>query len=457
MRVTEAVPGDRTGRGVAPGFSSLAAGALEGPKWLVERRIAAAEAFAQLQMPTIGEDVWQYSRIEELDLSSFTPPGADGAGGTGAPGTGVDELLAAIGERAATVRTLGGAIRSLDVAPQAAADGLVIARASELEDEPEGLGATLGARADAFTVLADAFFADAVVVRVPAGTELDQPIVVVHELADVDGAAAFPRTIVSLGARARARVVELVVSGPARLLVVPVVEIDVGDAAALAFSSIQLLGRNSWQLAYQASRIGRDAVLRSFVASLGGDYARHLTQSSLAGENGASELLSVYLGDGTQVQDLRTFQEHVAPRTRSELVFKGAVAGTARSVYTGLIHMHAGAKRADASQTNRNLVLSEGAHADSVPNLDIEENDVRCSHASAVGPIDADQLFYLESRGVPPEIAERLILLGFFDDLLARAPEPGVAAYLRAVVAQRLAESVLAGRAASTAAEGTTR
>jgi Fe-S cluster assembly protein SufD len=106
--------------------------------------------------------------------------------------------------------------------------------------------------------------------------------------------------------------------------------------------------------------------------------------------------------------------------------------------------MHRGAKRADASQTNRNLVLSEKAHADSVPNLDIEENDVRCSHASAVGPIDADQLFYLETRGVPPEIAERLVLLGFFDDLLARSPHPGVATHLRRVVAERLAASVLA-------------
>ena len=121
---------------------------------------------------------------------------------------------------------------------------------------------------------------------------------------------------------------------------------------------------------------------------------------------------------------MRTFQEHAAPRTRSKLTFKGAVDDSARSVYSGLIHIHKGARKSDASQTNRNLVLSDGAHADSVPNLDIEENDVRCSHASAVGPIDRAQRFYVESRGVPPDAAERLILLGFFDDLLGAPPSP---------------------------------
>jgi Fe-S cluster assembly protein SufD len=134
------------------------------------------------------------------------------------------------------------------------------------------------------------------------------------------------------------------------------------------------------------------------------------------------------------------------------LIFKGAVDDAARSVYSGLIHIHKGARKSDAGQTNRNLVLSDSAHADSVPNLDIEENDVRCSHASAVGPIDRAQRFYVESRGVPPSVAERLILLGFFDDLLARAPEPGVAAYLRGVVAGRLVRS-----ARATAREGGAR
>ena len=120
------------------------------------------------------------------------------------------------------------------------------------------------------------------------------------------------------------------------------------------------------------------------------------------------------------MHDFRTMQDHAAPRTTSDLLFKGAVGDTANSVYTGLIRVRPGAAGTNAFQTNRNLVLSEGAHADSVPNLEIEENDVKCSHASAVGPVDEDQQYYLESRGVPTDVAERLIVLG----LLRRDPRP---------------------------------
>ena len=232
-------------------------------------------------------------------------------------------------------------------------------------------------------------------------------------MADGAAQAAFPRTVIELGEAAEATVIELFVSGDGPLLVVPIVDLCLGDAAVVSYNAIQQLGAGAWQLAHQRMRAGRDATIRTFTASLGGEYARFRTESVLAGKGGSAELLAAYLGDGTQMHDFRTLQEHGAPRTTSDLVFKGAVGGTARSVYSGLIRMRRGAKGANAFQTNRNLVLSDGAHADSVPNLDIEENDVRCSHASAVGQIDREQRFYLESRGVPPAVAERLILLGF--------------------------------------------
>ena len=138
------------------------------------------------------------------------------------------------------------------------------------------------------------------------------------------------------------------------------------------------------------------------------------------------------------MHDFRTLQDHAAPKTTSDLLFKGAVQGRARSVYTGLIRVRKEAAGTNAFQTNRNLKLSEEAWADSVPNLEIENNDVRCSHASAVGPIDAEQRFYLESRGVPPETADRLIVLGFFDEVLERLPAPSVATELRAAIAEKL-------------------
>ena len=295
--------------------------------------------------------------------------------------------------------------------------------------------------------LADAFGGDALVIEVPAGVRIEHPIAVVHEPLAVPGGAggaagvapaSFPRIAVRLGEGAEATVVEVYLSGPERRLAVPITELDLEARSQLSYQSVQLLGRSSVQLAYQVSRVGRDARIVSFSALLGGGNARLSTHSALVGEGAECQLLALYLGDGSQVRDLRTYQDHIAPRTSSELVFKGAVSGSARSVYTGLVRMRKGARRSEASQTNRNLVLSSGAHADSVPNLDIEENDVRCSHASAVGPIDAEQRFYVESRGVPPEAAERLILLGYFEDLLRRAPVAGLAGPVREAIAARL-------------------
>jgi Fe-S cluster assembly protein SufD len=172
--------------------------------------------------------------------------------------------------------------------------------------------------------------------------------------------------------------------------------------------------------------------------AFGGDYARVRTDSTLAGQGGSSRLLAVYFGEGTQQHDFRTLQAHEAPKTRSDLLFKGAVAGSAHSVYSGLIRVRKGAVGTNAFQTNRNLVLNDGAHADSVPNLEIEENDVRCSHASAVGPIDEEQRFYLESRGVPPAVADRLIVLGFLDEVLSQTPVPGLLPLLRQSLAAKV-------------------
>ncbi len=407
-------------------------------------RSQAAERFALTTLPTEADEDWRYGRIDAIDLGEFDPvvrPVAPPSGLSAAPAG----LLAGLADPAAVVRTLDGFVVE-ELAGPAGSGGLSVASARNLRRPPAGFGSIVAAAEDPFTLLAGGYGPDAVVIVVARGARITGPIVVVHELGARDHeVAVFPRTFVELGEGSSATVVEHLSSATGTALVCPVTELQVARDAHLAYHSIQELDRSAWQLGYLTSRVGRDASLRSFTAAFGGDYARLCTHSVLDGEAASSELLAAYLGDGTQVQDMRTFQEHSAPRTTSKLVFKGAVDDSARSVYSGLIRIHKGARKSDAAQTNRNLVLSDGAHADSVPNLDIEENDVRCSHASAVGPIDRAQRFYVESRGVPPQVAERLILLGFFDDLLARAPAPGVAEYLRGVVAARLTKAPEAG------------
>ena len=283
-------------------------------------------------------------------------------------------------------------------------------------------------------------------IDVPAGTRVDGPVLVVH-WCDAAGAAVFPRLCVRAGEGAAVSVVE-VFTGPAgrgRALVVPVTELVAEDGAALAYVSLQTLPDEDWSIARLAGRGASGAHLRTFTVGLGGAYERVRADVSVDGKDAHSEILSTYLGDGTQVHDIRTLQDHVAPRTTSELLCQGAVAGLSRSVYSGLIRVHRGAVRSDARQTNHNLVLSEGAHADSVPNLDILENDVRCSHASTVGPVDEDQRYYIESRGVPPEEAEGLIVRGFFDAIVDRSPVPEATALLEREVHGRL-DRALAGR-----------
>ena len=293
---------------------------------------------------------------------------------------------------------------------------------------------------DEFSVANNAYAPDPIFIEIPEGVYVEAPIVVVHHIA-TDNAAVFPRLIVTAGANSQASIIEVISSDDVVALVVPNSEVHVADGANINYVNIQLLGHRVWQVARQASEVGRDATLRSTSAAFGGHYARVRTDSRLNGQGGTAYLNAVYFGSDSQMHDFRTLQEHIAPKTTSDLLFKGAVAGTAQSVYSGLIRVRNGAAGTNAFQTNRNLVLTQGAHADSVPNLEIDEQDVRCSHASAVGPVDEEQLYYLESRGVPTDIAERLIVLGFLDDILTNAGVSGVAESLRGYVAEKLDQS----------------
>jgi Fe-S cluster assembly protein SufD len=344
-------------------------------------------------------------------------------------------LLEAVGPTAAVVVTRNGAVvRPLPNSESPA--GLTIGRGDKPSQPSVGLG-EISAEPDALVSLNAAFVQAPLTVEVAKGTVLADPIVIVHWV-DTPASATFPRTLITLGDGAQAKVVELVASADVPALVVPVTELDVEDAAHLGYINVQTLGPKVWQIGLQASRVGRDAELVAASAAFGGDYARVRADSTLVGPGGSSRLLAMYFGEGRQMHDFRTVQAHVGPHTRSDLLFKGAVANSSHSVYTGVIRVEKGAVGTNAFQTNRNLVLGEGAHADSVPNLEIEENDVRCSHASAVGPIDEDQRFYLESRGVPPQIADRLITLGFLDGVLVQTPVASVLPWLRQHLSDKL-------------------
>lgn len=407
-------------------FTPEAARALPGPRWLTQQRLAAAERFASISLPTPSEEAWRYSRIEDLDLGRYRPATADGEG----------TFLAPTVERAATVRVLNGTIVGIDLHEGYAAKGLVVADIATLADPPAVLGAAASDSADAFTVLNDAFMTGATLISIPDGMIVEDPIIIEHWVHGAGG-ASFPRTVVAMGEDSEAQILERFTSPAGDHLLVPVTELVIGDAARLRFLNTQDLGPDIWQIALVRATVGRDATLRSSTVALGGDYARLRAEALLAGEGASSEMVAVYFANENQMLDFRTLQDHDAAHTTSELLFKGAVEDEARSVYSGLIRLRPTAVRANATQTNRNLVLSEGAKADSIPNLEIECDDVRCSHGVAVGPIDPEQLYYLATRGVPPDVAERLIVFGFFEDAIDRLAFSAGADRLRAAVTRK--------------------
>lgn len=368
------------------------------------RRRAAAEQAAALPLPTTELEVWRYSRIDELDLDRYAPA---------RPTTTVQH-----GEL--------GRVR--------------VARASELPDG-EAIVADLPEPTSAIGWLRAAVVADPVVIDVPDGVVLDEPIVVRHEGAP-DGAAVGTAVIVRAGADSAVRVVEVLAGGGAGL-VLPSTDVRVGAAARVGYVGIQELAPTGWAIGTLELTVEAQGTVAAGLAGFGGDYARLRTDCHLAGRGASGDLLAAYFATGDQLLDYRTFQEHVAPDTTSNLLFKGAVGDRARSVYTGLIRVGKEARGTNAFQTNRNLKLSDDAWAESVPNLVIENNDVRCSHASAVGPIDEEQRFYLESRGIPTKAAERLIVGGFFDEVLSAFPGDDLRAELDAAVAAKV-QAVLA-------------
>ncbi|HEX7096902.1 MAG TPA: Fe-S cluster assembly protein SufD [Acidimicrobiales bacterium] len=416
-------------------FSPDAARSLPGPPWLAERRAAAAERFAVTTLPTTAEEVWRYSRIDELDLDRYRPFSPNGAV------AGVD-VPAPLGVAqadfrcAARVVVVDGVVVHAELSPDAQAQGAYAGRLLEHPEAESLLSAS--ETVDVFGDLNDAFAVDPVLVSLPAGVALDLPVVVEQWIRRAD-VAVFPRLLVRVGEGASLTLLDEHRSDdgvPA--LVVPHVDLVVERDARLGYCNVQLHGTATWQIGTQIASVDAGASLVASTAALGGDYARVRTDCRLVGAGASGDLVSLYFGNGDQMLDFRTFQEHVAPHTTSNLLFKGVVDDRSRSVYTGLIRVQKGARGTNAFQTNRNLKLSDDAWAESVPNLEIENNDVRCSHASTVGPIDDDQRFYLESRGVPPPAAERLVVEGFFAEVLERIPVPAALPQLHAAIAAKL-------------------
>jgi Fe-S cluster assembly protein SufD len=320
----------------------------------------------------------------------------------------------------------------------------VISLAEAAESHAELLEEHLGSLADAgdpFVARNDASPREGVLVHVPRGVKVADPVRIEVPLRE-DGGAVNWRTLVVLEEGAEAEVWEHCSSPGDEIdaLLNSVVELHVGQAATLRYVSTQDVSERAWLFASQRAEVERDGKLDWTALGFGSARGKVRMETKLAGPGAEARVTGGYAGGPGQHLDYDTRQEHAAPNTFSDLAFRGVLAAGATAVWRGMIRVDPGAQGTDAFQESRNLLLSTEAHADAIPGLEIEADDVRCTHAAAVAQIDRDQLFYLTSRGLDPAEAKSLIIEGFLESLVERLAEGPVRDEVSAALERRLGE-----------------
>jgi Fe-S cluster assembly protein SufD len=376
------------------------------PGWLSERRDEAKQLSQTLELPTPKDKGWEFTDLTDLDFDGY----ADGLAG---------------------VEGLEGA----------AGDGVVVMPLAEAAAEHpdvvrEHLGSLVEA-ADPFTARNAERWRDGILIWVPAGERLAEPLRLA--VAGGDGEELHWRALIVLGEGAEAEVWERYGSDGEGLFN-GVVEIVVGDAATLRYACEQELSDESWVFATQRAEVGRDATLEWTALGFGSARGKVRMETKLAGRGSSARVTGAYAGMGTQHLDYDTTQEHAAAHTNSDLAFRGVLAERATAVWRGMIRVDPGAQQTDAFQESRNLLLSKDAHADAIPGLEIEADDVRCTHAAAVAQLDPEQLYYLRARGLSEQSAQRLVIEGFVGALVERVPAGPARKRLGETLERRLSE-----------------
>jgi len=396
------------------------------------------EKFQSLPQPARTDEAWRFSNLKALDLARFTTAQplddatrddllARSAGLDAAAGRlifGNDTLLSRE-VFADTLRQRGVLWLPLDEALRDHAD-LVRSRFMR---EDAILGGQKFAALHASQVRTGTFL------YVPRGVEIDLPIEAFHWLAG-EGASVFPHTLIVAEAQSKVTVVDYFESADAKApgFACGVNDLWVGDGAQVTYVCAQNWSCETLSVQINSTVVSRDAQARALTVNLGSRYARSESVSHLRAPGGRSDMLAVTIAEHAQEFDQRTFQIHEAPNTASDLLYKNALDDKARTIFSGLIRVSPGAHKTDAYQKVRNLLLSDEAEANSMPGLEIEADDVRCTHGATSGQIEEEELFYLLSRGIPLRDAQRLIVHGFLEEVLQRIGSEPVAAKLSALL-----------------------
>jgi Fe-S cluster assembly protein SufD len=365
----------------------------------------ALERYRQLPLPDTTEEHWRFT-----DLRGFDPDSFEHVSGTAAETHAAETMLDLDVAGLATISESGIAI-------ERAPDGITFQRLDEGDERLYSLVSW----DEKFAAHNAAVWQHGLLVHVPKDVVLDKPLYV-RITSSANEAALFWRLLVVADPGARFTLVEEVVSsGPGlHAYTNEAAELFVGARAKLEYVSLQNLSRETWHFASHHARVERDAELDWVAGGFGSKKGKVRIQNDLAGEGATSRVTGAYFTDGDQHLDYDTFQEHIAPNTTSDFAFKGALRDHSTAVWRGMIRVEPDAQKTNAYQENRNLMLSPTTHAVPIPGLEIMANDVRCTHGATVGRVDREQLFYLMARGLSRGEAERLIVRGFFENVLAR-------------------------------------
>ncbi len=400
------------------------------PEWLQESRLAGHAAFAEAPMPSVRSEDWRYTdigsvlKLEALALAEEVRPAAT-----------VEELpealLATVAESGTVAGRLvqrDGSVTLRELPEDLRARGVVFTSLeAAVREHPELVNKYLGTAVTPedgkFAAMNAAFWTGGLFLYVPRNVRVEAPFRSYRWISEA-GSSVFPRLLVVAEAGAELSLVDEAVSPDfdRQTLAIATVEVFAEEGSRVNYVAVQNWGAGVVNLSTDRVVAGRDARVTTLGMALGGELSRSDIRCRLSRPGSHVDLLGLYIADGTQHFDHETLQDHVSPHASSNLLFKGALRDRGRSVFRGLIRVHPGAQRTDAYQTNRNLLLSSEARADSLPNLEIQADDVRCSHAATVGQLDEEEVFYLLSRGIPKREAVRLVVFGFFGEVLVQLP-----------------------------------
>jgi Fe-S cluster assembly protein SufD len=431
-----------------PGFSEAAFAsflkARDEPSWLQDRRKQAFELSRSLPWPTSRDEEWRRTDIRAFKRESFTPPAASDLP-TAADRAAVAPVWDTLSLNYATgIEQINGVVtRTADPAKLGGAVFLDLATA--VREHPELIQKYLLTDAvrpgtDALSALHAAFWTGGTVLYVPKGVKVEAPLFSLVAMAGT-GRFDFDHTLVILESGAEASLVRETASkgrDAAQALNCGAVELFVGDGASLRFVNLQNWDDETWHFSRERALVGRDARIQWTVGGLGSRLSKVNQEVALTGQGASAQVNGVMFTTGKQHLAYFTRQDHMAPHTRSDLLYKGGLKDKSRIVWKGMIRVEKDAQKTDAYQKNDNLILSDTARGDSIPGLEIEANDVRCTHGATAGRVDEEMIFYAQARGIKKETAIRLIVEGFFANVYDRITLEPVRETLRRAVAEKL-------------------